>query len=147
MPRVDAARRPSRAWPAWSPADARGVRTRPRLGQANKRFHEPLSYIAPMAPNVLLVVLDAVRRDAVEPYGKAPTAIRYGAPAVATPAIGELARSGFAAPSAYATASWTLPSHASMFSGLLARRLGLGQAPAGSPQSARPRLEQVAGRL
>ncbi|MDQ6605111.1 MAG: sulfatase-like hydrolase/transferase [Actinomycetota bacterium] len=91
-----------------------------------------------MAPNILLVVLDAVRRDALEPYG---------APVGSTPAIADLARRGTALPHAYAPSSWTLPSHASMFTGLLPRRLGLAQAPAGNPQSARPLLERVADRV
>jgi arylsulfatase A-like enzyme len=91
-----------------------------------------------VAPNVLLVVLDALRRDAVEPYG---------APRGATPAIADLATRGAALPNAYATASWTLPSHASMFTGLLPRQLGLGQPPAGTPQSARPQLERVKDRV
>jgi arylsulfatase A-like enzyme len=91
-----------------------------------------------VAPNVLLVVLDAVRRDTIEPYGPPPGT---------TPTISGLAQSGSALPLAYATASWTLPSHASMFTGLLPRQLGLGQAPAGSPQSVRPALERVSDRL
>lgn len=91
-----------------------------------------------MPPNVLLVVFDALRRDAVEPYR---------APGSATPAIAQLAVRGAALPNAYATASWTLPSHASMFTGLLPRQLGLAQPPAGTPQSARPQLERVADRV
>jgi arylsulfatase A-like enzyme len=88
-------------------------------------------------PNILLVVLDALRHDAIEPHG---------APAGSTPAIAQLARRGSAVPHAYATSSWTLPSHASMFTGLLPRGLGLGQAPDG-PQGARPALEQVKDRM
>lgn len=91
-----------------------------------------------MRPNVLLVVFDALRRDAVEPYG---------AQTGTTPAIAQLADGGAALPNAYATASWTLPSHASMFTGLLPRQLGLAQPPAGTPQSARPQLERVAARM
>lgn len=89
-------------------------------------------------PNILLVVFDALRRDATQPYG---------APAGSTPAIAQLAARGSAHKNAYATASWTLPSHASMFTGLLPRQLGLAQPPAGTPQSARPQLERVADRL
>jgi arylsulfatase A-like enzyme len=91
-----------------------------------------------MTPNILVVVLDTARADAVEPYSRA---------AGRTPAVAELARRGSALPHAYATASWTLPSHASLFSGLLPRALGLGQAPGGTPQSARPVLEALADRL
>jgi len=96
------------------------------------------SPVPDVAPNVLLLVMDAARRDALTPYG---------APASATPAIAELARRGHAIPLAYATGSWTLPSHASMFTGLLPGRLGLGQPPAGHPASARPRLERFEQRL
>ena len=91
-----------------------------------------------MAPNVLLLILDAARRDAFAPYG---------APEAATPNIAALARRGHAAPLAYATSSWTLPSHASLFSGLLPGRIGLTQAPGGDPPSARPVLESYAERL
>ena len=89
-------------------------------------------------PNILLVVLDALRRDAIEPLG---------APAGSTPVIAELAGRGHAYPHAYATSSWTLPSHASMFTGLLPGRLGLGQPPEGTPQSARGVFERNSERL
>jgi arylsulfatase A-like enzyme len=91
---------------------------------------------ATMAPNVLLIVLDTARRDLVEPYG----------PGGSTPAIAALARSGVALDKAYATASWTLPSHASMFTGLLPRQIGVAQAPSGTPQSARAAIERVSAR-
>ena len=89
-------------------------------------------------PNVLLVVMDAARRDALTPYG---------ADAAATPQLAALARRGYAYPRAYATSSWTLPSHASLFSGLLPGQIGLSQPPAGNPQSARPLLERHSERL
>jgi arylsulfatase A-like enzyme len=91
-----------------------------------------------MASNVLLVVLDTARRDAIEPYAGVPSA---------TPTIAELARRGRALESAYATANWTLPSHASMFTGLLPRQVGLGQAPHGTPQGARALLERFWQRM
>ena len=91
-----------------------------------------------MAPNVLCVVLDTARADAFEPYG---------APAGASPAVADLARRGKALPHAYSTASWTLPAHASMFTGLMPRALGLTQPPEETPQSARPRLEAVRDRM
>lgn len=89
-------------------------------------------------PNVLLVVLDTARADALEPYG---------APAGATPAIAQLAARGAAAPPVQATSNWTVPSHASMFTGLLPRRLGLTQVPGGMPQGARAALEPHRDRL
>jgi arylsulfatase A-like enzyme len=80
-------------------------------------------------PNVLLIVLDTLRADAVEPYGAKPGS---------SPAIADLAKRGVAVQDVRATASWTLPSHVAMFTGVLARGLGLGQAPANTPQSAGP---------
>jgi arylsulfatase A-like enzyme len=89
-------------------------------------------------PNVLLVVLDAARRDALEPYGASPGA---------TPAIAQLARGGHAAQRVYATGSWTLASHASMFAGLLPRALGLSQPPQSTAHSVQPVLAGVSDRL
>ena len=91
-----------------------------------------------MTPNVVCVVLDTARADALEPYG---------APKGATPVLADLARRGSTLPNVYSTASWTLPSHASMFTGLLPRALGLTQAPEGTPHSARPKLEAVRDRM
>ncbi|MDP1793594.1 MAG: sulfatase [Acidimicrobiales bacterium] len=67
-----------------------------------------------MASNVVLVVFDTARRDAFAPYGAQRN----------TPAIAEMASRGAAHPNAYATASWTVPSHASLFSGKLPRSAG-----------------------
>ena len=88
--------------------------------------------------NVLLVVFDTARADAFEPYG---------APAGASPAVADLARRGRALEDVYATASWTLPSHASMFTGALPRELGLGQAPGETPLGAQPVIRGLADRL
>ena len=55
-----------------------------------------------MRPNVLCVVFDTARADALEPYG---------AGAGSSPAVAQLASSGIALHDVYATASWTLPSH------------------------------------
>lgn len=90
-----------------------------------------------MKPNVLLIVLDAARRDALSPYSADAD----------TPAIAELATRGHVLPRAYATSSWTLPSHTSLFSGLLPRTAGLGQPPDGTLASVRPLLERVSDRL
>ena len=73
-----------------------------------------------MRPNILFVILDAARRDAFEPYG---------APVGSTPTIAQLAARGRAVPEAYSTAPWTVPSHASFFTGLMPRALGLKEVP------------------
>lgn len=90
-----------------------------------------------MQPNVLLVVLDAARRDALEPYS----------PTAQTPTIASLAATGHVLPRAYATSSWTLPSHTSIFSGLLPRTVGLGQPPDGTLHGVGPVLERVRDQL
>jgi arylsulfatase A-like enzyme len=60
------------------------------------------------SPNVLLIVLDTVRADRLSLYG-------YQRPT--TPALERLAKRGVRFDAARATAPWTLPSHASFFTG------------------------------
>jgi arylsulfatase A-like enzyme len=60
------------------------------------------------APNVLLVVWDTVRADNLSLYGYARST---------TPRLDEWARSGAVFDRAMSTSPWTLPSHASMFTG------------------------------
>src|SRR5688572_8452411 len=91
-----------------------------------------------MGPNVLLIVLDTARADAFEPYGAA---------AGASPAVADLARAGRALPDVRSTACWTVPSHASMFTGLLPRAAGLDRAPGGMPAGCRPVMEGHAARV
>lgn len=66
-------------------------------------------------PNVLLLILDTVRARSMGLYGGAVSN---------TPALGAWAERGVLFESAYSTASWTLPSHASMFTGAYASRSG-----------------------
>jgi arylsulfatase A-like enzyme len=89
-------------------------------------------------PNVLLVVLDTARADALEPYGAA---------AGTTPALAQLAARGRAFPHVHSTACWTMPSHVSMFTGALPREVGLSRAPGESPTGCRPRLESLGHRF
>ncbi len=89
-------------------------------------------------PNILLVVLDAARRDAFTPYG---------APEGATPTVQLLADTGVAHPHAYATAPWTLPSHTAMFTGRPAATYGLDQAPGGDLLSVKPVIEGIGEQL
>jgi arylsulfatase A-like enzyme len=60
------------------------------------------------APNVLLIVLDTVRADHLSSYG-------YARP---TPHLDRIASEGLQFDYAMATSSWTLPSHATMMTGL-----------------------------
>ena len=89
-------------------------------------------------PNVIVIVLDTARADAFEPYG---------AVAGASPTVRDVASRGAAVPDVFATSNWTLPSHASMFTGLLPRTLELGQAPEGRSGAVRPYLERHRDRL
>lgn len=60
------------------------------------------------APNVLLLILDTVRAQNLSLYG-------YNRPT--TPTLNALANEGTTFSWAFSTASWTLPSHASIFTG------------------------------
>ena len=60
-------------------------------------------------PSVLLVVVDTLRADAVS---------AYGGPAGTTPAMDAAAADGILYERVYAPAPWTIPSHATLFSGL-----------------------------
>ena len=62
------------------------------------------------APNVIVIVLDTVRAANLSLYG-------YERPT--SPHLNEFARSGVVFERALATSSWTLPSHAAMFTGRL----------------------------
>jgi arylsulfatase A-like enzyme len=71
--------------------------------------HEASRPLPPVdSPNVLLIVLDTVRADRLSLYGyRRPT----------SPTLERLAKQGIRFNEARATAPWTLPSHASMFTG------------------------------
>jgi arylsulfatase A-like enzyme len=60
-------------------------------------------------PNVLLIVLDTVRADRLSTYGSRQSR---------TPTIDRVAREGVLFERAYSASSWTLPSHASILTGL-----------------------------
>jgi arylsulfatase A-like enzyme len=71
---------------------------------------------APGSPNVLFIVLDTVRADHLSLYGyRRPT----------TPVLERLAKWGIRFDAARAPAPWTLPSHASFFTGRLPHELGV----------------------
>jgi arylsulfatase A-like enzyme len=73
-------------------------------------------------PNIVLVVLDTVRRDVAEPD--------LSGVVEAMPAIGALGREATVFVNAWATSPWTLPSHASILTGLLSSGHGCtGRAP------------------
>jgi arylsulfatase A-like enzyme len=76
------------------------------------------STASPQAQNVLLIVLDTVRADHLSVYG-------YGRDT--TPNLKLLADQGVRFEHARATAPWTLPSHASMFTGRWPHELGVEQ--------------------
>jgi arylsulfatase A-like enzyme len=69
------------------------------------------------APNVLLIVMDTVRAQNMSLYGYARET---------TPELDRIARRGVVFDRAYSTAPWTLPSHASMFTGRYHHELSVG---------------------
>ncbi len=70
---------------------------------------------SPAAPSVVLIVLDTLRRDHLSLYGYARKT---------TPQIDRWAGDALVFDQMTATSSWTLPSHASMFTGLFPRSHG-----------------------
>lgn len=78
---------------------------------AERRALDSLPAISPQAPNVVLVIIDTLRADHLSAYG-------YDRPT--SPHIQRLAKQGVLFDTAIAAASWTLPSHASMMTGVYA---------------------------
>lgn len=72
-----------------------------------------------LRPSIVLVVIDTLRADAVS---------AYGAVEGTTPAFDALAAEGLLYARAYAPSPWTLPSHASLLTGLAVDRHGVGVA-------------------
>ncbi len=71
---------------------------------------EPHRHAAGAPPNVVLIVLDTARADRMSHAGYAR---------LTSPHVDALARDGVVYSQAHSVAPWTLPSHASMFTGLL----------------------------
>lgn len=69
------------------------------------------------AQNIVLIVLDTVAAGHLDLYG-------YGRPT--SPALDELARAGIRFDAARSASSWTLPSHAAMFTGRWPHELSVG---------------------
>ncbi len=69
----------------------------------------------PGSPNIVFIVLDTVRADHLSSYGYSRRT---------TPNLDRLARAGVLFENAIAPTSWTLASHASMFTGLLPHQHG-----------------------
>jgi arylsulfatase A-like enzyme len=66
--------------------------------------------------NVLLIVIDTLRADYLEPYG---------APNIISPNINKLAQSGVVIQKHFATSSWTRPGFATILTGLYPREVGI----------------------
>jgi arylsulfatase A-like enzyme len=107
----------ARRW-AWAPATvavlvAAGAIATPPVYQAVTREPTPpvppLPAAMPGAPDVLLIVLDTVRAENVSAYG-------YHRPT--TPNLDALAAEGALFLDATSPSTWSLPSHASLFTGL-----------------------------
>ncbi|MCX8229872.1 MAG: sulfatase [Planctomycetota bacterium] len=70
---------------------------------------------APQGPNVVLISIDSVRADHLGAYGYRPA---YAPEVLITPNIDSLAAEGVTFEQAWATSSWTLPSHMALMTGL-----------------------------
>jgi len=79
---------------------------------------------SPAPPSIVLITLDTTRADHLGPYGYARAE---------TPHLDRFAATATLYERAYATSPWTLPSHASIFTGLLPMQHGAQSALAGAP--------------
>jgi arylsulfatase A-like enzyme len=84
-----------------------------RLVRAREVARQPAE---PTKPNVLIVLVDTLRADALGCYGAQPSL---------TPSVDSLARRGLVFEQAISQASWTSPSVASVFTGLYPRSHGV----------------------
>jgi hypothetical protein len=101
---------------------------------AEPRFGAPRR---PRVPVILLVTLDTTRRDALG---------AYGAVDAATPALDRVASEGTLYLRASSTTAWTLPAHASIFTGLLPREHGAGVTESLLPQAIPTLAAALAGK-
>jgi len=83
-------------------------------------------------PSVVLVTFDTTRRDHLGPYGSSTST---------TPCLDALAARSAVFRNAYAASSWTLPSHASIFTSLLPSRHGANAAGLTGEDAGRPLSE------
>jgi arylsulfatase len=87
-------------------------------------IRRPRQHAAPDAPNVLVLLVDTLRADALGCYGAAPSP---------SPSLDALAHGGMRFEQAIAQASWTLPSVASVLTGLHPRSHGATGSDDGDP--------------
>lgn len=84
-------------------------------------------------PNIILIVIDTLRRDAVGIYSGNNR----------TPNIDLLAADGVVYPNAITPYSWTVPSHLSLFTGKYLEKMGLREENLSSPNNVRAAISQV----
>ncbi len=109
---------------------------------ARGRFDPAVATPPKPGPAVVLIVLDTLRRQQLS---------FHGYPRETSPALARLAPQALVFEAATATSSWTLPSHASIFTGLSPRQHGAhgyrGKAPLGNAWPLADRFETLAERV
>ncbi len=91
---------------------------RPPEGEWSEAASSELPRAAPEAPDLILVVLDTLRRDQLSTWAD------LDGGTVPTPQLDRIAAAGVRFDSAWAASPWSVPSHASLFSGKLPARHG-----------------------
>ncbi len=92
------------------------------------------------ARSVILISIDSLRADHCTPYGRVPD---FAPDEETTPFMARMAEEGVLFENAEATSPWTLPSHASLLSGMHAREHGVRQ----RAMALSDELELVSGRF
>ena len=106
------------------PPAGRGLKERRQLAAVSPTNHPP---------NVLVIIVDALRADHLSTYGYSRQTSPY---------VTKLASQGVLFQNAIAAASWTLPSHASILTGRLPHETGADR-PDGSVDQSMPTLAQT----
>jgi len=105
---------------------------------AHRRLPGPRTKVTAPAADVILIVLDTVRADRTSVYGHdRPT----------TPNLEDLARTATVYARAQTAGTWTLPGHASMFTGLQVSEHGADHRPDGRTDRLSPRALTLAEEL
>lgn len=103
-------------WLFWVPSRFVNIDSKEKQATVSASTDPRDNFVLKSKPNIIWLLIDTARADRLSCYGYEKKT---------TPFIDRIAQEGVLYESAYATSSWTLPSHASMFTGLFPRSHGV----------------------